>query len=317
MKASIMSFTRNGARLSLVIREILNNEGYFVNCYTQENYVSEADELQGYEPDFSSIVKKMFNSCSLIVFIGACGIAVRAIAPYVQDKQADPAIICIDVKGTYVIPLLSGHIGGANNLSQLLAERIGAKSVITTATDLQGVFAVDQWAVKENLYISNIKEAKKISSLLLEGQSVGLNSDFEIEGNMPSQILLDENYETGIYISLDENNKPYQATLNLVPRIVYLGLGSRKGISMETVEELFLEVIEKENISIKSIVGAATIDLKSSEQGLIEFAGKHNFPLTFFSAQELGSVSGEFTESSFVRKITGVDNVCERAAVLL
>lgn len=314
MKASIFSFTRKGAMLSIQIKESLQKNGYTTACYTPEDY--SAAELCSIQPDLTTMMHHIYHTCSLIVFVGACGIAVRTIAPFIQDKTTDPAVICIDEKGRYIIPLLSGHIGGANRLAQLIAQDTGGQPVITTATDLNGLLAVDQWAVKNDLHICDLTAAKKISVSLLDGKTVGLSSDFEIVGKIPEQLSLNGNHEVGICISFDEFKKPFHTTLNLIPRIAFLGLGCRQGIRREAIEELIIEVLAKNKISMKALTGIGTIDLKKQEQGLLEFSTKYALPLTFFSAGELESLDGSFTRSDFVKKIAGVDNVCERAAVL-
>lgn len=317
MKAIIFSFTRNGAKLNGKLRTWLSGQGYLAESYSPQAYCENMEGFQRVEPDMKAILKETFPSCSLVIFIGACGIGVRAIAPFIQDKQKDPAVLCIDEKGTYVIPLLSGHIGGANRLALSIAENLGAQPVITTATDINGLLSVDQWAREQNLSISNLKAAKKISALFLEGKGVGLDSEFEVTGEIPSNFLLTRECPVGVSISLDEKRSPYETTLHLIPRIVCLGIGCRKGVSLEDMEKFVLEILEENKISLKAIDGIATIDLKREEMGLVAFAAKYQLPLTFFTFQELKKACGSYTGSAFVKQITGIDNVCERAAVLL
>ena len=119
-----------------------------------------------------------FEDCDAIVFIGACGIAVRSIAPFVKSKKIDPAVVVVDEQGQFAISLLSGHIGGANELTEEIAEILRAQSVITTATDLNDKFAVDVFAKKNGCFISDMELAKEISAALLAGKEVGFASDF-------------------------------------------------------------------------------------------------------------------------------------------
>ncbi len=318
MKATVFSFTRKGARLSTKIKEVLEQQGYNVDCYALKEFSAESTLLKSIEPNLSTIVGKAFLDSSLLVFIGASGIAVRSIAPYIRDKQNDPAVICIDEQGTYIIPLLSGHIGGANRITKNIALKVNAKRVITTATDINGLIAIDEWANRNNVVISDMSIAKKVSAYLVDGQNVGFASDFEISGQIPEQFVVNSNWDcdVGINISLDESKKPFKTTLNLIPRIAFLGIGCRKGTSPEAIEELVLEILEKKNISIKALTGVASIDLKKEEKGLQEFSSKYGLPSVFYSAGELNRLRGEFTSSDFVTEITGVDNVCERAAML-
>lgn len=319
MKATAFSFTRKGAGLSTKIKEVLEQQGYSVDCYALQEFSADSTLLKSIEPNLSTIVGKAFLDSSLLVFIGASGIAVRSIAPFIRDKQNDPAVICIDEQGRYIIPLLSGHIGGANRIAKNIALQIKAEPIITTATDINGLIAIDEWAKRNNVVISDMSIAKKVSAYLVDGQNVGFASDFEISGELPEQFLVNSNWDcdVGINISLDESKKPFKTTLNLIPRITFLGIGCKKGISSEAIEELVLEILEKNNISIKTLAGVASIDLKKEEKGLQEFSSKYGLTSTFYSADELNRLRGEFTSSDFVAEVTGVDNVCERAAILL
>ena len=135
--------------------------------------------------------RRCFAGCDAIVFIGAAGIAVRMIAPLVKAKDTDPAVLVIDEKGRFVIPILSGHIGGANALAMRLATLLHATPVITTATDVNGVFAVDVWATQNGCAIPDTQHIKAVSAALLVGQSVGVQSYFGICGTLPMGVLAD------------------------------------------------------------------------------------------------------------------------------
>ena len=113
----------------------------------------------------------------------------KILSPFVKDKKTDPAVIVIDELGRFVIPLLSGHIGGANELSKKISKFTNSIEVITTATDINNKFAVDVFAKNNNLYISNMTIAKEISSKILEGEKIGFLSDFNFKGNIPSELV--------------------------------------------------------------------------------------------------------------------------------
>jgi cobalt-precorrin 5A hydrolase len=264
--------------------------------------------------------------------VGASGIAVRAIAPYVKDKTLDPAVAVVDEKGKYAISLLSGHLGGANDLVRSIAGIIGAEPVITTATDVSGRFAVDEWAKKNHLQIGDRKLAKEISAAILNGETVGVSSEFPIEGPLPEQLLCytkeqtapgtgieqgcNDRLKIGFKISIYEEDGPFEKTLHLIPRTVTVGIGCRKGTTIAAVEELLEQVLKEQKISVNAIEKICSIDIKKEEAALNQLADKLGVPLQFFSAAELEQLEGGFTASTFVSQITGVDNVCERAAVL-
>ena len=130
----------------------------------------------------------MFQSMDALLFIGACGIAVRSIAPYLQGKDKDPAVVVLDERGIFAISLLSGHLGGANELTAVLANLTGAIPVITTATDINGRFAVDVFAKKQNLWISDLKAAKAVSAAVLDEEPVGFFSEFPVTGEIPCEL---------------------------------------------------------------------------------------------------------------------------------
>ncbi|MCQ2451569.1 MAG: cobalamin biosynthesis protein [Oscillospiraceae bacterium] len=252
-----------------------------------------------------------FNENDALIYIGAVGIAVRAISPFVKKKNTDPCVLVIDEQGKYVIPVLSGHIGGGNDLACRLADRLGARAIITTATDINGLFAVDSWAVKQGLYVSNCENIKLVSGKLLEGRMISFHSDFPIVGSLPDHVA--ENTEApDFYIGY---HKPAASVLHLIPRNVTVGIGCRKGIAREAVENGFAQACLDAGIPAECVISVASVDLKKEEAGLLAFCQGHSLPFQTYSSEELAALEGEFSPSAFVRSITGVDNVCERSAV--
>ena len=233
----LISFTGQGQTLAEILARRL--DGQAIRC--------------GQKQSLGSWTREYFQPGNALIFVGAVGIAVRAIAPYVDSKLTDPAVGVVDEMGRFAIPILSGHLGGANKLAKKIEAVCGAVPVITTATDLHGLFAVDQWAKKQNCAILNPESIKKVSGALLAGRRVEICSPWPVTGEPPA------------------------------------------GVSLRLV---------------------CTIDLKRNEPGLLDFCRAHGLELETFSAAQLGAVTGEFSASEFVEQVTGVDNVCERAAVL-
>ena len=261
----------------------------------------------------SAWTEKAWQDNDALVFIGSCGIAVRAIAPFVKKKTEDPAVIVIDELGTYCIPVLSGHIGGANELAVKIARLIGAIPVVTTATDINGVFAADDWARKQGLVVANPERIKWVASRLLAGETLKVKSLYEISGSLPKSL---EYADAGYDILISHRSRGSADALRLVPRVVTLGVGCHKNIELEALETAFEAVLAKSGCHRLSVFQAASIDLKKDEPALVEFCQRHGFPFRTYTAGELAAVPGEYSGSDFVKKITGVDNVCERAAVL-
>lgn len=329
MKVALISFTREGAFLCRKITAGLTAEGHECSAYGKALFAEEAGVLP-LRISLDEWTAEAFNHCGALVFVGASGIAVRAIAPYLKDKTVDPAVAVVDEKGKYAISLLSGHLGGANDLVRSIAGIVNAEPVITTATDVNGRFAVDEWAKKNHLQIGDRQLAKEISAAILNGETIGVSYGSQIEGMMPEQLQYlteektnqsnggkaDHDPKIGFRISIIEADGPFDKTLHLIPRTVTVGIGCRKGISVEAAEELLEKVLKEHKLSVKSIERICSIDIKKEEQALKQLAEKLGVPLQFFSAEELETLVGGFTASSFVNEITGVDNVCERAAVL-
>lgn len=310
MKIAVFAYSRQGCKTARRVIEYF--AGQEIQAYTMARFE---------EPGFGAICRPskdfygpIFSSVDAIVFVGSVGIAVREIAPHVRDKATDPAVISIDELGRFSVPLLSGHIGGANALALDLANALGAIPVITTATDINKKFSVDAWAARKGLVIASLSRAKAVSAAILE-QDVPLKSDYPIVTNLPGGVVLADSGDVGIRISVYREG-PFAKTLRLIPKILHLGIGCRKGTPVETIREAVDEVLLEHNIDQRAIKCAASIDLKAEEAGLLQYCGEQKLPVTFYTAEELKAVPGEFTPSAFVKSITGVDNVCERSALI-
>ena len=256
-----------------------------------------------------------FAQSDALVFVGAVGIAVRAIAPHCRSKATDPAVVVLDECGRFAIPLLSGHLGGANDLARRLAKACGAVPVITTATDANGVFAVDEWAKHQHCLVAEPARIKKVSSALLAGRTVRFASDWPIQGTPPAGVepagdAAQASFALTITPTMTSN------ALHIIPRIAVLGIGCKRGTPADKLADAFAAFCAETKLAPQSIAAAASIDLKKDELGLAEFGQKQSWPVTFYTADELRAAPGQFAHSDFVQSITGVDNVCERAAVL-
>ena len=172
---ALIAFTEKGCRLATRIAEGLGLQP--AEAVSGPERFAGSLGVRAYG-SLASWTKEHFGSEEALVFVGASGIAVRAIAPHVKDKFHDPAVVSVDEAGGFVVPLLSGHVGGANELARTVARIVGAQVAVSTATDVNGLFAVDEWAARHNLAIKERAVAKAISAALLEGRPVGFASDF-------------------------------------------------------------------------------------------------------------------------------------------
>lgn len=292
MKTAVISFTDRGNSLNEEISVKLEADSY-----------KSAIEVQ-------SLTERIFNKYDAVIFIGAAGIAVRAVAPNIKSKGTDPAVVVCDEAGKFAIPILSGHIGGANSLAEKLAGLVNAIPVITTATDINGIWAADSWAAKNKMHIENINMIKNISSALLKNERIGIDCDFEIIGRLPNNVGF-ERQKNGIVVS-PFIKAPFENTLNIVPKCICLGVGSKKNADPYSLIELFKTL----DISRQAVDSIATIDIKMDEPAIKSLKDYLNVPLFIYSSDELNSITGDFSSSELVKKVTGTNNVCERSAVL-
>lgn len=312
MKLAVFAFSRQGLTTAQACAAALACGQDTVRLFAPQRL--SGGGWEPLEPPLASFCGPVFRWADAMVFVGACGIAVRAVAPHLQDKQSDPAVLSVDELGRFVIPLLSGHIGGANALAEKLAAALGAAAAVTTATDINGRFSVDAWAAENGLFIDDIKTAKAVSAAILEG-TVPLASDFPITGGLPSGIAVGDTGPVGICVSW-KRKRPFSRTLLLVPPVVRLGIGCRRGTEAASIAALVDEVLEQSGIHPAAVKAVATIELKKDEPGLLSFCRERDWPLEWYSAPALQAVPGIFASSDFVRGVTGVDNVCERAAAV-
>lgn len=256
----------------------------------------------------SETCREAFENRDALIFIGAAGIAVRSISPYVKDKLTDPPVIVIDESGRHVIPILSGHVGRANELAIGIASAIGAEPVLTTATDVSGAFSADLFAIENDLRIVNREGISKVSSAALEGKAVTICiKDYPPQDHV--DVLVTDEYD-----ELTAEAFRSMSSIVLCPKKYAAGIGCRKGKSFEEIKGFAESVLSENGIESSEIGAIATIDIKKDEPALIRLSEYWRVPLIAFEASVLAGVKGEFHSSERVLAAVGVDNVCERAA---
>lgn len=343
---AIAGFTANGC----VLAQKIANELEDARAWAPRRIAEEAG-LPGFDSVGAWAGDAFAQGCDGIVFVGACGIAVRAVAPYVASKMHDPAVVCVDEAGKWAISLLSGHVGGANDLARRIARIVGATPVVTTATDVRGVFAIDEWAARCGLIIANPQLIKRVSGALLEGGHVGVRVGRQVSlaGELPAGFVREEcagNTDSASDTNdADDIRKPCPAeaapardsadvacalhahvhigpelpgesdpdTLHLITRNAVVGVGCRRACEPAILQDSVETALAGLGLAPEAVSTLATIDLKAIEPAVVELAAKHGWRLRTFSAQALAAQSGDFASSEFVRTHVGVDNVCERA----
>lgn len=300
MRACVIAFTNNGVRLA----EKLNIGDVFVY------YKYAADNEYIVFRSLGDIMERCWKNYSAIIFVSACGIAVRAIAPYVKNKVSDPAVVVCDEAGRFAVSLLSGHIGGANELARKIAELTDGTPVITTATDILDRFSVDVWAKANKLVLRDMKMAKEISSAIVNGDEVGYKGSLIC----PEGLSSNANCDIGIYVG-HNIEKPFKKTLILAEKCLVLGIGCRSNTPYEKIYSALTELFAREKLNIDSIKTVASISIKANEPGIIRLANELGVNYATYSSYYLGNIEGDFSYSEFVKETTGLDCVCERAAL--
>ena len=327
----ILFFTDEGKRLA----ERISGEG--------EDAFQEISYTDGRKESLAGWTKKHFRTGQILLYVGACGIAVRAIAPYVQSKQTDPAVLVADERGRFVISLVAGLTGG--------------QAVITTATDVNGLFAVDVFAKKNGLILTDFKTAKDFTAKLLKTKKGILvipkpyRKWITVSGKIPEELAIaGEESEAGTnrtevqeahlnpgkesclpqlllspQAAVHGTDSPLEsegtapllppARLQLIPPCLILGAGLKKWKTEQELLSFIRKVLQANGLLEEAIGQVASIDLKKDEPALWMAAETYGVPLRFFTAEELMQVKGEFSKSAFVQAVTGADNVCERASI--
>lgn len=254
-----------------------------------------------------------FSSAGGLIFVGAVGIAVRAIAPHLKHKATDPAVVAVDEGGRFAVPLLSGHLGGANDLGP--SDRPGVRRCASDHHCHRHKRLVCSGRVGQTAHcvILNPAHIKPVSSRLLAGGTVRVHSAWPIAGTPPAGVMLAEDGCCHVRLDLLGGDRD---ALCLVPPLAVLGVGCRRGTPRTALENALANLLDRAGICQQAICAAATVDRKGDEPALLEFCEAHCWPLYTYPAERLSQVPGIFTASPFVQSVIGVDNVCERAAVL-
>lgn len=296
-RIAIITVTKNGVVLAKKIKDREEN----IDIYTMKKFSEEG--LFEIENSLAETVGNIFKKYYGIIFITAMGIAVRVISPYIQKKDIDPCILVVDENGNFIIPILSGHLGGGNELASEIAKKIKALPLITTSSDISGKIAVDTLATKINGRLKDLESAKKVTSLIVAGEKVQIKVPENISDENPSGVIL---------VSNRENIEITQ----IIPKNIVIGIGCKKGSSKEKIIFAIKDILKELNISYKAIRVIGTVDIKKDEIGIIESAKYFDVPLKIIQRDEIKKIQDRFEKSEFVEKTIGVTSVSAPCSVL-
>jgi cobalt-precorrin 5A hydrolase len=299
MKTAILSITAGGAALADRLGKVL--EG----CV----HLSRGDR----EAKVSQLLENNWNCYDAFICIMAAGIAVRGIAPLLRDKTADPAVLVMDEKGHFVISLVSGHIGGANQLARTVAEKVGATPVITTSSDTLELVALDLWARDQQLTPPARTELTAVSAKLVNTGSLWLFTDEEVASLPPGILRTPRLDEADIVVSARIIPDPGCSFFR--PKKLVVGVGCNRGTCASEFEDALTELFQELALDRGAIRNLASVDKKSDEAGLLEFAEKNRWGIDFHTSSEINTLHN--LEISFAAlKAIGAIGVAEPAALL-
>jgi len=333
LKIAIVAVTRQGQELAEKTAALLSAGGAHETVLHLPGKFSllHIDGLrQPYRKPLRELFGELFAGYDGIVCIMALGIVVRLAASHLKSKTTDPAGGGMDERGQNVISVLSGHWGGANALTVRIAKGLGANPVITTATDVHGLPAVEMLARERGWQIEPFELVKKVNAAIVNGQQVTIYSDAPLDDIEETEHLRLKDFteysparkEDGRVV-LVTNRAAWDyppGTLFIRPRNLWVGVGCRKGVTAQEVREAIITTLEEAGLALASVHSLASIDIKRDEQGLLAAAGELQLPVEFFTGPALATVlqrrGNELGFSGFVDKKIGVGGVCEPAAIL-
>lgn len=298
-----------------------------MTCLTREALVEEG--FSAFDGSFAQSVQQAFSRYSALIFIGATGIAVRVLAPLLVDKFHDPAVVVIDERGQHVISLFSGHIGGANTLARHLASILGVDPVITTATDVNEVAALDTLACQLNARMHDFRTAvKTVNQMLVSQQRVGLWWDESLADEVSlcdrrgfiAVTCLDALPELDALVCITLRDTLPELPLphwKLVPRRIVAGIGCRRDTPCALISQLLSRQFAAQRLDPLALKAIGSIVVKQDEPGLIELARAVDVPFEIFSVAALCEHQHRFPASQFVKQTVGVGSVSGPVAWLM
>lgn len=303
MNIAILSVTNQGKKVSDILYESLITNPLVLN-------------VSQYHKNVIETINQIFDEYDCIIGIMASGIMIRSIAPHVNSKLSDPAVLLIDDNANFVISLLSGHFGGANDLTMKISEIINATPVITTSTDVNNKVGIDSIAKRYYCNLENPKNIKFINRALVNNQLVDLYLPYEFS------YIIDDNLEKSYNVHFDDSIDSIRATADnhdvvLKPKRMVMGIGARRDILSEKVENAINTACSLLEIPVSRVDFFATADVKKDEKGILENVNRLNKELVIIPMDQIKSYQNdECSKSDFVMKQFGVRGVCEPTALM-
>ena len=320
MRLAIVTVTKKASKKGIEVKDLLTPTNKFktIDVFTLSKYSD--DKTIPMENGFKGTVSNIFDCYDGLYFIMASGIVVRTISPLLKSKDIDPAVITSDEDGKFIVSLLSGHLGGANELASLIAESIGGIPIISTASDVSGTIAVDTIAMKLKAHLRDLESAKDVTALIVNGDKVEL----KLPKNMvvSSNPLPIDNCEQSKDIKNDTvgvvvvSNRQDIKVTQIVPKNIILGIGCRRDTPTETILDGIELTMKEHNLHMDSIKHIATVDVKADEVGLLQACDRLDEKLIIIDREQIKPIQDNYEGSDFVEKTIGVRCVSAPVAFL-
>ena len=321
-KVSVLAITKNGINIGERLKELFPNWDIFI----PSKLSNENKSITWYSEPTSDKIIELFKNSNALICLFSLGAVIRLIAPYLKDKKTDPAVIVIDDKTNFVISVLSGHIGGANELTQEISEKLNALPVITTAADVNKTIAVDLVGREFSWKIDDETTVTKISAHMVNAEPIGV---FQQTGNKKWYKKLPKNVT--IYNSLEElkksNSKAHLIISDIIidnelaqesviyrPQSLVIGIGLHWDTTKDTIKDGIEHCLKKFNLSPKCIAKLVSIKKPEDVQGLIDLGKEMQIPVEYVNREELAEIITP-NPSSTVKAFEGTASVSEAAAI--
>lgn len=314
-RTGIVAISRRGASLARTLSSAIAGES---TLYLERRLTEPSGDAVAFDLPLRPLVQRLFSEYEALVLFMPVGAAVRLLAPCIRDKHRDPAIVCVDDAGRFAVSLLSGHLGGADQLAQEVAEILGATAVLTSGSHVTGTIAVDLLGRESGWTLeADSATVTRASAAVVNGDPVGVYQEageldwWPEERPLAGNITLHDSFQSLVNDSTsaaalvitdrlypEAGGKSYQQMVKGRPLVVYrprslvAGMGCRRGVPVEELDELLVTTLKQHNLSLRSLSCIATADLKKDEVGILALAKKYGVPIICYGGDELNSVFG-------------------------
>lgn len=323
-KVSIIAITKNGIKIGQELKKFSNSW----KVYAPSKFSDNDDTVEWYSEPTSNKIAELFQTSDALVCIFSLGAVIRLVSPYIKDKKTDPAVLVIDDQAKFVISVLSGHLGGANELTEDISEKLGSTPVITTAADVNKTIAVDLLGKEFGWEIEDDSTVTKTSALMVNEEEIGVYQDVGEKNwwnkKLPINVIIYSSFDElkksqakGFLIITDKEiteNDILEKSVVYRPQTLVVGVGLHGDTTKETIREGLKGCLEKFQLSAKSIAKLVSIKKPKDVQGLIDLGNEMNVPVEYFDKEELAQIQIP-NPSEMVQAFEGTPSVSEAAAI--